>query len=352
MRIEIRICPNTQVSRRLTCFSMAAYSRGDMRWRLVLFLLPEQKPLWNENQDPVMPWHTGEQTTDLFEHAGILKGWHKMKFSSLSVAGTENILKWESRSGYAQTRRWAEDWLVSAWPHAQGMTWGEGWFPFRCRNRNHFKMRMQIWICPDTQVSRRLTYLSMAAYSTGDMRWRMVLFFLLLKQKPLWNENQDPDITLHTGEQKTDLFEHGGILEGWHEVKVGSLFVTGTESSMKWESRSRYALTHRWAEDWPVWAWRHTRGVTWGEGWAPPAHSWTARRSRSRARCPQTPASKILCSVSAMVLPDTDPHWHYDPDLEAVKIKKINPFFTEILFPNFSKSCYTYVPTLNTRYFR
>jgi hypothetical protein len=35
MRIKIPICPDTQVSRRLTCLSMAAYSRGDMRRRLV-----------------------------------------------------------------------------------------------------------------------------------------------------------------------------------------------------------------------------------------------------------------------------------------------------------------------------
>ncbi len=39
----------------------------------------------------------------------------------------------------------------------------------------------------------------------------------------------------HAGAQKTDLFEHGGIpvLKGPHEVKVGSLSITGTETSLK-----------------------------------------------------------------------------------------------------------------------
>ncbi len=37
----------------------------------------------------------------------------------------------------------------------------------------------------------------------------------------------------HAGEQKTDLFEHGGILEGQHEVKVGYLSVAGTETTEK-----------------------------------------------------------------------------------------------------------------------
>jgi hypothetical protein len=37
----------------------------------------------------------------------------------------------------------------------------------------------------------------------------------------------------YTGEQKTDLYEHGGILEGGHEVKVGSLSVDRTETTLK-----------------------------------------------------------------------------------------------------------------------
>jgi hypothetical protein len=57
--------------------------------------------------------------------------------------------------------------------------------------------------------------------------------FLLPEQKPLSNENQDPDMPQHKGEQKTDLFEHGGILEGRHEVIVGSLSVAGTETTFK-----------------------------------------------------------------------------------------------------------------------
>jgi hypothetical protein len=32
--------------------------------------------------------------------------------------------------------------------------------------------------------------------------------------------------------------------------------------------------------------------------------------------------SLLFNSVIAMVLPNPDPHWQYDPDSEAVKIKK------------------------------
>ncbi len=60
-----------------------------------------------------------------------------------------------------------------------------------------------------------------------------MVLFLLPKQRPLSNENEDPYMPQHTGKQKTDLFEHGGILQGPNEVKVGSLYVAETETSFK-----------------------------------------------------------------------------------------------------------------------
>jgi hypothetical protein len=89
-----------------------------------------------------------------------------------------------------------------------------------------------------------------------------------------------------TGEQKTDLFEHGGILERRHEVKVGHLP--------------------------PVAEQRGDLGVQLAI--RKPLHG------------------KILHSVSAMVLPDLDPHGQYDPDPQAMKIKN-KPFFYSDSFP-------------------
>jgi hypothetical protein len=47
----------------------------------------------------------------------------------------------------------------------------------------------------------------------------------------------------HAGEQKTDAFEHGSILEGQHEVKVGS--VTGTENNFEMRIKIRICPTRR-----------------------------------------------------------------------------------------------------------
>jgi hypothetical protein len=118
----------------------------------------------------------------------------------------------------------------------------------------------------------------MAAYSRGNMRWRLVIF-LLPEQKPLRNENQDPDMPGHAGEQKTDLFEHGGILERWHEVKVGHLP--------------------------PIAEQRRDLGVQLAV--RKPLHN---------------KISLLFNPVFAMVLPDPDPHRQYDLDSEAMKIKK------------------------------